>query len=62
MPYVVTSECQQCGACAAGCDSGAVKEDSEKTSIDKILCIECGICAANCPFQAIVFEEEVLAQ
>lgn len=58
MPYVVTSGCNLCGACIAGCEDGAIKEGEIQAEIDIVLCIECGICATNCPFQAIVFEEE----
>jgi ferredoxin len=61
MPYVITSDCQQCGACAAGCESKAIQEGPDKTTIDITICVECGVCADNCPFQAIVFEEELEA-
>ncbi len=59
MPYVVTSECIQCGACVAGCESGAISEGETQSHIDVNLCVECGTCAANCPVQAIVFVDEV---
>ena len=58
MPYVVTNDCNLCGACIAGCQSGAIKEGDTQANIDVTLCVECGQCADNCPFQAIVFEEE----
>jgi ferredoxin len=57
MTYVITKVCNQCGACVAGCESGAIQEGPDQNTIDVTFCIECGICAANCPFQAIVFEE-----
>jgi ferredoxin len=59
MPYVVTSDCNTCGACVAGCESGAVKEGDTINSIDVSMCIECGLCAANCPFGAIKYEDDV---
>ena len=62
MSYLVTSECQKCGACAAACESEAIKEDSDKYTIDVTLCIECGICVSSCPFEAIIIQEEVPAQ
>ncbi len=61
MPYVVTDNCVQCGACAAGCGTGAIQEGNgrTRTAIDVAICIECGLCAADCPFQAIIFVEQV---
>ncbi len=59
MPYVVTSDCILCGACAAGCESGAITEGETQSHIDVDLCVECGTCAANCPVQAIVYVDEV---
>jgi ferredoxin len=58
MPYVVTSDCTMCGACAAGCDTRAIIEGREQMTIELSICIECGLCVDSCPFQAIVFEEE----
>jgi ferredoxin len=62
MPYVITSECQQCGACEAGCESHAIQDAPDQATIDITICVECGVCADNCPFQAIVFEEEAVAK
>jgi ferredoxin len=59
MPYVVTSECIQCGACFAGCESGAIMEGDTQSHIDPEICIECGLCKQNCPSDAIIFEEEM---
>lgn len=59
MPYVVTIECIQCGACAAGCETGAITEGETQSHIDASICVECGTCAANCPVQAIVYVEAV---
>jgi uncharacterized Fe-S center protein len=58
MPYVVTSECNLCGTCSAGCEGGAARAEDTQAAIDVTICIECGICAAICPYQAIVYEEE----
>jgi ferredoxin len=58
MPYVVTSECNQCGACIAGCENNAIREGETQSIIDVTLCIECGTCERNCPFNAIIFVEE----
>jgi len=61
MPYAITNDCDQCGACEAGCESRAIKEGPDHSVIDITICVECGVCADNCPFQAIVFEEEAKA-
>ena len=61
MAYVVTGQCNLCGACIVDCEYGAIKEGETQAVIDPVLCAECGLCAANCPFQAIVFEEELEA-
>lgn len=58
MPYVVSDECIQCGACEAGCPNGAIHEGDIKSVIDYELCVECGTCAENCPVGAISFVEE----
>lgn len=58
MPYVVTSACNQCGACIAGCESNAIREGETQSIIDVALCVECGTCQRNCPFDAIIFVEE----
>jgi ferredoxin len=58
MPYIVTSDCIQCGACAAGCESNAITEGDTQSHIDVTICIECGVCKQNCPSDAIIFEED----
>jgi len=58
MPYVVTAECNQCGACIAGCENGAIREGETQSIIDAALCIECGTCERNCPFEGIIFIED----
>ena len=64
MPYIVTSACILCGACEAGCETGAIQEGETQSCIDIDICIECGTCAQNCPEEAIIFVEdtEVLEQ
>jgi ferredoxin len=58
MPYVVTENCIQCGACVAGCESNAITEGVTQSHIDVTICIECGTCQMNCPSDAIIFVEE----
>jgi ferredoxin len=58
VPYVVTSACIQCGACASGCESGAITEGETQSCIDVDVCIECGTCERNCPSEAIVYVDE----
>jgi ferredoxin len=58
MPYIVTDSCNQCGACIAGCENGAITEGETQSIIDPALCIECGTCQRNCPFDAIIFVED----
>ena len=58
MPYIVTGDCIQCGACAAGCESAAITEGDTQSFIDVTICIECGTCKQNCPSDAIIFVEE----
>ncbi len=58
MPYIVTAECLQCGACISGCEQQAISEGENQSHIDPKLCIECGTCEMNCPTQAIIFVEE----
>jgi ferredoxin len=58
MPYIVTTDCIQCGACAAGCESNAITEGETQSVIDITICIECGTCKQNCPSGAIIFVED----
>ena len=58
MPYVVTSDCIQCGACVAGCESNAITDGDTQSKIDVSICIECGTCKLNCPSDAIIYVEE----
>ena len=58
MPYVVTKECENCGACVAGCETEAVAGGDTQAHIDVSRCIECGNCEMNCPVGAIVFIDD----
>jgi ferredoxin len=58
MPFVVTDKCISCGACVAGCETGAITEGDTQSHIDVTICIECGTCQINCPSDAIIFVEE----
>ncbi len=58
MPYIVTENCIQCGACVVGCESGAITEGETQSYIDVTICVECGTCQRNCPADAIEFIEE----
>ena len=58
MPYVVTKECENCGACIAGCETKAISERDELAHIDVSRCHECGTCEMNCPVGAIVFVDD----
>ena len=58
MPYKVTSECIQCGACVVGCEVGAIEEGETQSQINVEICIECGTCKRNCPVDAIIYEDE----
>ncbi len=50
----ITDLCVKCGACEAGCPTGAISEEENKYVIDMEICIECGTCIASCPMEAIV--------
>jgi len=59
MPFVVTDKCISCGACVAGCETGAITEGDTQSHIDITICIECGTCQINCPTEAIIFVDEI---
>lgn len=58
MPYIVTAECLNCGACMAGCENDAITEGEVQSHIDPDLCIECGTCEINCPISAIIYVDD----
>ena len=56
MAYVIGDSCVNCGACEAGCPTGAISEGEDKRVIDTEVCVMCGACEATCPFGAITEE------
>jgi len=52
MPYVITSECVNCGECVDICPVSAIIEGDENYVITDA-CIECGRCQKICPVDAI---------
>ena len=56
MAYRITDACISCGACAAGCPVGCIKEGEGQYVIDENTCVECGACAEVCPVSAPVQE------
>ena len=53
MAYQIGSACVSCGACAAQCPVGCIKEGDSQYQIDASACVSCGSCAATCPVGAI---------
>ena len=53
MPYIVTEDCINCGACVVGCESEAITEGEMQSHIDPTLCHACFDCQEVCPFGAI---------
>jgi NAD-dependent dihydropyrimidine dehydrogenase PreA subunit len=54
MAYKITDECTTCGSCAGTCPVEAIKEGSDKYTIEADACIDCGTCVDACPVGAIV--------
>ena len=52
MAYKISDACIACGACAAECPVGCIKQGDGKYEIDKDACIGCGTCAGVCPVSA----------
>lgn len=60
MAYVITSDCNNCGACEPECPNSAIKAGADIFEIDPNACTECvGFhnepqCAAVCPVAACI--------
>jgi NAD-dependent dihydropyrimidine dehydrogenase PreA subunit len=52
MPYQISDECSECGACMDSCPSGSITEGSPYV-ITADTCDDCGTCADTCPVGAI---------
>ena len=52
MAFKITDACIMCGACAAQCPVGAIKEGDGKYEIDADTCIDCGQCPVDAPEEA----------
>ena len=50
--YRITDDCIGCGACAAHCPQGCIRE-GRPFSIQPQHCLHCGSCALHCPAQAV---------
>ena len=61
MPFVVTSNCQQCRFtdCVTVCPVDCFHGDDEMLYIDPGACIDCGACEPLCPVHAIYEERQV---
>jgi ferredoxin len=55
-----TERCTLCGACTAGCPTGALqldeKPDETALTYDATACLPCGRCAVTCPEQALAVQ------
>ena len=52
MAFKISDKCIKCGACAASCPMGCIKEGEKQFEIDPTVCISCGTCASVCPVSA----------
>ena len=57
MPYVITSECVNCGICVDICPVSAIVEGEDRLMITDA-CIQCGRCVQACPLDAIKGHED----
>lgn len=58
MPYRITDDCVNCGACIDECPEGAIIAGDDRSRIDPDKCTECGVCVEKffCPAVAIIKE------
>jgi ferredoxin len=58
MPYRITDDCLNCGACIDECPEGAIIAGDDKSRIDQDKCTECSVCIEKffCPAVAIIKE------
>ncbi len=64
MAYVITSQCESCGACEEECTSEAiyfVEDDPDWPTyyIFPEYCTECGVCETECEYEAIFHKDGV---
>jgi len=52
MPYIISDDCINCGACASQCPVSCISESDAKYVVDESACVECGACASVCPVDA----------
>lgn len=53
-PYMISSDCMNCGVCEFMCSEGAIIQAPRQFIIDKRLCDGCADCVPYCPAEAIV--------
>jgi len=58
VPYRITDDCLNCGACIDECPEGAIIAGDDRSRIDQDKCTECGTCVEKffCPAVAIIKE------
>jgi ferredoxin len=58
MPYRITDDCLNCGACIDECPEGAIIAGDDRSRIDQDKCTECNVCIEKffCPAVAIIKE------
>jgi ferredoxin len=64
MPGVITDKCIKCKHmdCVAVCPVDAFYEGENMLVINPLECVDCGCCISECPIDAIVFDDDPLAE